>query len=224
MFDEWEIEYKDKKIFKEINIIINENYKTESNINYEIPTFFVNFFGIKKNEFQEPYGITSDKNIFSKMFNNNIFPVIYTAEKSQSDKTFINLLNLNNEKFKNTQLRYYSYNSNVRFKCKDNISSGSAIGSIISLSSISNQINVYGWDSYLKKKISSMNKLEVIIGLISKPKNNYRRWKYIAPNLINYIYAYKIKTTCKNIVIKGNLSDVQVHEKIMLKLEKLIYI
>ena len=69
-----------------------------------------------------------------------------------------------------------------------------------------------------------MNKLEVIIGLISKPKNNYRRWKYIAPNLINYIYAYKIKTTCKNIVIKGNLSDVQVHEKIMLKLEKLIYI
>ena len=39
MFDEWEIEYKDKKIFKEINIIINENYKTESNINYEIPHF-----------------------------------------------------------------------------------------------------------------------------------------------------------------------------------------
>tara|TARA_A100001015_G_scaffold283400_1_gene348673 strand:- start:3648 stop:4523 length:876 start_codon:yes stop_codon:yes gene_type:complete len=223
VFDEWDIGYKGEKIFNEINIIVSQNYENEKNLNYDIPSFFVNYYGDKKNKFSDAYGITSDENIFMRMYSNNIFPTIYTSKIDRQSRNFIKMLSANNQKFENRELKFYSNNCYVKLKCKDQVSSGSAIASIISLSSISKKINIYGWDSYLERKISSMTNLEVIFGLIAKPKNNYKRWKYIAPNLFNYVYAYRIKTNCENIIINGNLSDVHIFKKLMMRLKKLIY-
>lgn len=223
VFDEWDIGFKGKKIFNEINIIVSKNYENEKNLNFELPSFFVNHYSEIDFKFSETYGITSDENIFMRMYDHNIFPTIYTSKITQKSKNFIKALNVNNQKFKNNELKFYSNNCYVKLNCKDQVSTGSAIASIISLSSISNKIYIYGWDSYLERKISSMSNLEVIFGLIAKPKNNYKRWKYIAPNLFNYVYAYRIKTTCKNIIINGNLSEINEFKQLMSRLKKLIY-
>ena len=225
IYDDWVFDHKIFIIVDEINIIINQDVILDNIINTEIPSFFINSRKIPQDKFTQAYGATADANDYKTMYGLGVSPIFYTGKFDDKFK----ILNLkahlqNGKSLIGNKLADFHLKSGAKFNCKDSVSSGSAINSIVSLSRIANKTNVYGWDSYLKKNISSMSNVGALLALMSRPNNNIKRFKYIAPNIFNYVYSYKIKSSCDNINIHGKLSGIKKHHYLVKKLEKLIYI
>ena len=223
-YDDWIFDHDFQIILDEINIIVNPDTLLGNIINKNLPSFFINSTKTPLSTFPNAYGATADNYVYKKMNKMGVRPIFFASSFSHFDEDSIRIHKTNSKLLTEDKLNNFYFKSGLRFKCLDNVSSGSAINTIVTLSRIANKVNIYGWDSYLNKNISSMNKLEALFSLMSKPKNNdTKRFYYIAPNLFNFLYAFKIKNS-DNIKINGNLSGIDKHHYLVKKIEKIIYI
>ena len=99
----------------------------------------------------------------------------------------------------------------------------SGIHGIISLSYFTEKINVYGWDYYLGSSPDSMSYWQLYFNLNNQLKEDIKRTSYIFETaIVNYYYGYHL-SRLPNINIHGYLGQLGRHEKLIGKLERVLF-
>jgi len=99
----------------------------------------------------------------------------------------------------------------------------SGIHGIISLSYFAEKINVYGWDYYLGSSPDSMSYWQLYFNLNNQLKEDIKRASYIFETaIVNYYYGYHL-SRLPNINIHGYLGQLGHHEKLIGKLERVLF-
>jgi hypothetical protein len=99
----------------------------------------------------------------------------------------------------------------------------SGIHGIIALSYFAEKINVYGWDYYLDSSPDSMSYWQLYFNLNNQLKEDVKRTSYIFETaIVNYYYGYHL-SRLPNINIHGYLGQLGRHEKLIGKLERVLF-
>ena len=99
----------------------------------------------------------------------------------------------------------------------------SGIHGIIALSYFAEKINVYGWDYYLGSSPDSMSYWQLYFNLNNQLKEDIKRTSYIFETaIVNYYYGYHL-SRLPNINIHGYLGQLGRHEKLIGKLERVLF-
>jgi hypothetical protein len=99
----------------------------------------------------------------------------------------------------------------------------SGIHGIIALSYFAEVINVYGWDYYLDSSPDSMSYWQLYFNLNNQLKEDIKRTSYIFETaIVNYYYGYHL-SRLPNINIHGYLGQLGRHEKLVGKLERVLF-
>ena len=232
--------YLDKFFFNEVNLICRgHSYQVyKDKINFNLPTFFVNFYDNKQidsgyqiiDEKDNFYGITADikikgrmKKLFKKTIlilpgyddNQKIFS--YWEEQETIDNDVANFKNLEIfEKLNNQKILVNFHSSNIQ------IDLGSALLAGVFLSKISKKINYYGYDHHFPKKIESMNYYEIL-----KNSWNERTKLHAKPikltfikSLINYYFSYEFENDSR-FNIYSNLKNISSKNFLINRLKKI---
>jgi len=99
---------------------------------------------------------------------------------------------------------------------------GSMLPAICALSYFADKINIYGWDFYLKSTPEKMNFWEIFFSMYNSKLDLLRSRNYFESALINYYYAYQL-SKLPNINIHGHLGQLGKHEKLMKRIEKVLF-
>jgi hypothetical protein len=99
---------------------------------------------------------------------------------------------------------------------------GSTIPAIYYLLSVSEKINVYGWDFYFDKKVNNYNFFSFLKNIYKFQLDTKRSWNHIESCLMNLYFAYILEKR-KDISLKGNLSGLKSQKKFIRKFEKVIF-
>ena len=223
--------------FEEINILINGESlnNTKKEIDFNLPTFQINFFEIINDNYS-PIFITADGYYFEKFKNLN-YPYFYISPgikknneivpkiKKEYNKTNFRSFECNYEhEIKNKLEIIYKHKENLLCHHKsncENLQLGSALTCILFLSKISKKINIFGWDQYLKRPLTFNTFLhyKALFG----SANNYRFDIYacFATAIFNFYYSSRLNK--ENVNIKSFISSIHVNNSILKKIEKIIY-
>ena len=99
----------------------------------------------------------------------------------------------------------------------------SGIHGIISLSYFAEKLNVYGWDHYLESSPDSMSYWQFYFNLCNQFRDNIDGSKYtLETAVVNYYYGYHL-SKLPNIKIYGYLGQLGRHEKLIGKLERVLF-
>jgi hypothetical protein len=99
----------------------------------------------------------------------------------------------------------------------------SGIHGIISLSYFAEKINVYGWDYYIESSPDSMSYWQLYFNLNNQMKADVNISSYILETaIVNYYYGYHL-SRLPNINIHGYLGQLGRHEKLIGKLERVLF-
>jgi len=99
----------------------------------------------------------------------------------------------------------------------------SGIHGIIALSYFAEKINVYGWDYYLGSSPDAMSYWQLYFNLNNQLKEDVKRTSYIFETaIVNYYYGYHL-SRLPNINIHGYLGQLGRHEKLIGKLERVLF-
>ena len=99
----------------------------------------------------------------------------------------------------------------------------SGIHGIISLSYFAEKINVYGWDYYIESSPDSMSYWQLYFNLNNQMKADVNISSYILETaIVNYYYGYHL-SRLPNINIHGYLGQLGHHEKLIGKLERVLF-
>ena len=99
----------------------------------------------------------------------------------------------------------------------------SGIHGIIALSYFAEEINVYGWDYYIKSSPDFMSYWQLYFNLNNQLKEDIKRTSYIFETaIVNYYYGYHL-SRLPNINIHGYLGQLGHHEKLIGKLERVLF-
>jgi len=195
----------------EINIVMRgsslKNYWSE--INHELPTFYVNMWSGKFD------------NSYVDSIGNNVF--------------FVTSADVGYKQLQLERLEHaYCLSGNVLHKTSKEFSAGSGLGAILSLHNLSEKINIYGWDSYIERDLSKLSYRDCVNEIISPAKRGGGQkiktiqgyypntLPFIFTKIINIHYANRI-SKMKKYNIRSNLSSVSENKRLISNIEKLFY-
>ena len=99
----------------------------------------------------------------------------------------------------------------------------SGIHGIVALSYFAEQINVYGWDYYLESSPDYMGYWKLYFNLCHNLKNNISITRYMLEStIVGYYYGYHLSKLA-NVNIHGYLGQLGRHEKLIGKLERVLF-
>ena len=222
VYDDFLVQISGIHKMQEINIVMpGESVKRyQESINYNLPTFYVNFYGDHSSKIKDSknsINITADERV-------------YEILKKETDKPIIRL---SRDKLK-SRLQPYKGRSTIYSKelldtfispliDLEEIQMGSGLVTIIALKKITNKMNIYGWDNYLTKDIGEMSLIQYIYFLFKIPKSPYYRRLYLmTEKVINLVYAYRLASS-SGIKIYSNLSGILDRRDLYLKYKSFIY-
>ncbi len=234
-------DYPELKHADEINIVM----KGESidfywkDIDLSLPTYYVNVYG----DFFEKYFmnnltnsdnatyITGDTSVYASMIREKLSPVYLVSNKDTSGNGGL----------------HHNFNTNtkllVEHKSRQDIAGGSGILCTILLCSLSDRINIYGWDAYFTKQVSDMSYYECLheiykLARHSGPllKLNGKKFSQIKKSFFTNRLAFNLtkiynfhcaarllELKTKDIRIKSYLSGALSQRKLLDKLNKIFY-
>jgi len=99
---------------------------------------------------------------------------------------------------------------------------GSVIPYLFAISKYAKKINVYGWDFYLEKSPSKMSYWQVFFSLYKYELDVNRSNNHFESALLNFYHAYRF-SKLSNINIHGYLGQLKNHDKLIKKIEKVLY-
>lgn len=233
--------------FNEINLICRgksfNKYKNE--INFELPTFFVNYYFKDKTDIDEIiyekdnfFGITADfkaKKKMKKNFKKTI--LILNGYEKNKKKTFSywegqneidQELMIDKDISDNAKNIFQKLNHSkllINFhNDEEQLDLGSALCVLVFLAKISKKINVYGYDHYLKSEIAEMNYIKLMYSIFSETsKINPKPVKQsFIKSIINY-YFIEYYENLENININSYLKNLRRH-KYLIKLINKVFI
>ena len=98
---------------------------------------------------------------------------------------------------------------------------GFGLIAICALSFFVKKINVYGWDFYLDSSPKNMGYWELFFNMY-KYKGDLRSRNHFESALLNFYYGYQF-SKLPNINIHGHLGKLDKHEKLMKKIERVLF-
>ena len=111
----------------------------------------------------------------------------------------------------------------MKYPYTDAAPTGSLLTNLMTLSTYSKKINVYGWDFYLKKPAKEMNSIELLFNAWN-PKLDINRSKMLFEiSLMNIYFASKLSQSSK-FKVHGFLSKLEKHEKLIKQIEKVFFL
>jgi hypothetical protein len=211
--------------FQEINIVMRGDSVTEfsNNINYKLPTFYVNFY--KKGKADKSIYITADGGVYVKMKKLNLYPTILitdTKEIETERATFANdvAYHSKNSKF----LDIFQKDKKIRLCVSHKAGAkqlGSGLGVIACLASTAKKVNVYGHDAYFGNNISNISYFQCLISIYRTPDSSYRRLKLIAEKFLN-LYYVKIMLQDEKFNVYSFLGNVDSQAKLFDKIDRML--
>ena len=99
---------------------------------------------------------------------------------------------------------------------------GSFIPAICSLLFFSDKINVYGWDFFLGSSPEKMSYWKLIFNMYSYKADKARSRSHFEEALINFYYGYQF-SKLPNVKIHGYMGQLDKHEKLIKKIEKVFF-
>jgi len=155
----------------------------------------------------------------------NILSVeVHTEPNGEYYRTFFNKPSFSNM-IKSGQLKRISVRENVYrppLLAPDWVPAGSFISALCALYYYADKINVYGWDNHLNFSIDKMSYWEFLIKMYNFEVDT-RGWKaQFEHALINCYYAYQF-SKLPNINIYGYMGQLGKHEKLIKKIERVLF-
>ena len=99
---------------------------------------------------------------------------------------------------------------------------GSFLPALCALSYFAKKINVYGWDFYLDSSPEEMSYWQLFFNLYKFGPDVYRSRNHFESALINFYYGYKL-SMLPNINIHGYLGQLGKHEKLIKRIERVLF-
>ena len=99
---------------------------------------------------------------------------------------------------------------------------GSILPIICALSHFAKKINVYGWDFYLESSAKNMSYWELFFNMYKYKYDVSRSKNHFESALINFYYAHKL-SKLPNINIHGHLGNLEKHEKLINRIERVLF-
>lgn len=99
---------------------------------------------------------------------------------------------------------------------------GSFIVSLCALSYFAKKINVYGWDFYLDSSPEYMSYWQLFFNMYKYKHDLDRSKNHFESALINFYYAYQL-SKLPNINIHGYLGQLSKHEKLIKRIERVLF-
>lgn len=99
---------------------------------------------------------------------------------------------------------------------------GSGFPSICALSYFAKKINVYGWDFYLNSSPKDMTYWQLYFNLYRLKLDIFRSRNHLESAIVNFYYGYEL-SKLPNFNIHGYLGQLGKHQKLMNKLEKILF-
>jgi hypothetical protein len=226
VIDEFDIYVSGFNDIKEINIIMRGKSTDffSNDIDYNLPTFCVNFNKIDKINPNVIY-ITADNGYYQRMMDKIISPLILIGNGNiKSDSC--NLDSSDSAVFKKNQSCLLTVNySGYRFYIPGalNKSTGSGVLTIIGLSKIAEKINIYGWDFYMDDFVYKKSYIDLLL-YFTKPIGSRKSiLGYTFYKIINCNYIYRMSTD-NRFHIKSFFSNLEEkHKKLFDGMGKIIY-
>ena len=100
--------------------------------------------------------------------------------------------------------------------------SGSFLPALCALSHVAEKINVYGWDFYIKHSPKKMNYWQLFFNLYKFLPDITRSKNHFESALINFYYGYQL-SKLPHINIHGYMGQLQNHEKLIKRIEKVLF-
>lgn len=222
VFDDFLVQISGIHKMQEINIVMHgESLKRyQDSINYNLPTFYVNFYGVHSSKIKNPknlINITGDERVYEILKNETDKPVILLSRNKLKSRL---------QPHKGRSKIYSKESLEVFISPLTNLEGmqfGSGIATIVALKKITNKMNIYGWDNYLTKDIRDLSLIQYICFLYKIPKSPYYRRLYLmTEKIINLVYAYRIASN-SNIKIYSYLSGILDRKDLYLKYKSFIY-
>jgi hypothetical protein len=219
LFDDFIVKVSGIKQLDEVNIIMKgQSYdRCKNNVDFSLPTFYVNFLDNEINNGHIHMAVDEASCNLSR--SNPKSAVIYIGNDIEVCKK----LHYNQGEsliYKKDEplIACVAHKSGVA-----NLQLGSGLSTIVLLNSISNKINIYGWDSYLNTDIGNMSTFEYLSYLKSVPNNTFfRHILLITEKVLNFIYAYRI-SFCDHINIYSYFSSVNAKKDLYKKYRYTLY-
>jgi len=99
--------------------------------------------------------------------------------------------------------------------------SGSVLPTICALSYFAEKINVYGWDFYLESSPNHMSYWQLFFNMY-KYTHDHRSSNHFESALLNFYYGYQL-SKLPNINVHGYLGQLEKHEKLIKRIEKVLF-
>ena len=242
--DDWLFLRPRKNKFFEANIILRGNSVKENRdkINYNIPTFFVNFH--KKLESKPNFfGLTCRSPDY--FLNKNLGNYIQVNTGLISNSTGKPIWNQSKNSTKNFDNEYKDIVEEISTNAvvhkynleKLNLDFGSGLLSIVLIGSIFKKVNVYGWDYYINQDIINFNFIKIfsilfnrhsLVFLEKKQENKENlperdlpvKRKFFA-TIINWYYANRFSQTQKY-NIESYIKKIGKKKKLINRIEKIL--
>jgi hypothetical protein len=223
----------EKKIkLKEINLIARGKSfaHVKEHIDFNLPTFFVNFYGIENDlltELKERdnfFGVTTDFNIkklMKKSYKKTIF-IHNGYEKDGISKFYYKdeQNDIDNDVIADTQISenskeiFFNLNNSkllVNFhNDEQQLDIGSALCVLAFFYKISDKINIYGYDHYLTEKISDMNYVKLFCSMFNETNKTNPKpvAKSFIKSLMNYFFIEYFESS-KKVMIFSFLKNIK---------------
>ena len=98
----------------------------------------------------------------------------------------------------------------------------SFLPSLCALSYFAEKINVYGWDYYLESSPEKMSYWELFFNMYQYKLDVFRSKIHFESALINFYYGYQL-SKLPNINIHGRLGQLGKHEKLIKRIERVLF-
>lgn len=110
----------------------------------------------------------------------------------------------------------------VRKPFPDWTSTGSIIPYLSAISFLSNKINVYGWDFFLRKSPNNMGYIELLLKMYDNKIDWKRTLSHFEEALFNYYFGYNFSKN-KKFRVHSYMGQLLKHEKLIRKIEKVLF-
>ncbi len=142
----------------------------------------------------------------------------YSSDKH--DPSYLSLID--SDKFKHIIVKEKVYKTPMLEPHPDWAPTGSLLPCICALTYYAEKINIYGWDNHLDSSPEKMSYWKLLFNMY-KYKTDVFRWKaQFEHSLINFYYGYQF-SKLPNIKIHGYMGQLNKHEKLIKKIERVLF-
>tara|TARA_Y100000590_G_scaffold96001_1_gene109005 strand:- start:1199 stop:2245 length:1047 start_codon:yes stop_codon:yes gene_type:complete len=155
----------------------------------------------------ETYGTTKDGSI-------------YPLDSNWEGSSYLNIFDSNN--CMRISLREKIYQPPLLAPYSNWTPTQSFLPALCALLNFADKINVYGWDFYLDREPNKMNHWELFFNMYNVKLDVLRSNHYFESALINFYYAYQF-SKLPNVNINGYMGQLDKHEKLIKKIERVLF-